>query len=117
MLINVFRKETFCRVPYIPAKLMGHMLGSSPQYHSCCYSQHLSLAASGREPGLQFHGNTGTSLTFNETRLSLIRMSSSWKMTQVNAFLELCTSNRALGCLPLYKHCVGQGHNHCPLVI
>lgn len=56
MLINISRKQAFCRVTYIPAKLMGHMLGLSPQYHSCCYSQHLSLVANGRESGLQFHG-------------------------------------------------------------
>lgn len=48
-----------------------------------------------------------------KARLPLIWMSSSWKMTQVNAVLELCTSNMAPDCLSLHRRpYVGGTHDY-----
>lgn len=119
MLINVSRKPTLCRASHKPAKVMG----SNTWVKSTVA---LMLLFSASSTGCQWKGiRSPVSWTTqeppwlsSETQLPLIPKSSSWKMTQVNAVLELFTSSMAPGCLSLHEPAyVKQGHNYCLFVI
>ena len=113
MLVKVFRKQTFCRASYILARLMG----SNAWVKSTVPLMLLfSASAIGRLEEYQVSSVMASQEPHwlsSKTWLPLIRMSSSWKMTQVNALLELCTSNLAPDCLSLHMPpCFGWGHNY-----
>lgn len=92
---EVSRKQTFCRAPHISAKLMG----SNAWVKSTIP---LMLLFSASSTGYHWKNIRSPVLwamqephwLSSETQLPLIHMCSSWKMTQVKAVLELCTSNR-----------------------